>query len=52
MHFKNQILIFSRKVLVIQLGDLGFELLRFMGNFAHSTETAQEFFSTLRYVSV
>ena len=52
MHFKNQILIFFRKVLVIQLGDFGFELLKFVGNFARSTESAQEFFDTFRYLSV
>ena len=40
IHFKNQILIFLRKVLVIQLGDFGFELLRFVGNFSRSKETA------------
>ena len=40
MYFKNQMLIFL-KVLVIQLGDFGFELLRFGGNFARSMETAR-----------
>ena len=52
MHFKIQMLIFLRKVLVIHLGDFEFELFRFVGNFPGTTETDREFFDTFCYLSV